>query len=447
MIITPILVLIFLSVSIVKYKEIVNPISIVSGWWGLCLWLSNMSLTGIYIPGFTTQFFVISMLVGFTSGALLASRRKFNKFQSERLSAKVVQKYEKFFTISSIFLIPLSLYFAKRSIELTLAMKNPAAMRGLAFGDLIWGSTHMLLFYHLTVVPLIFIGCCSGPLLYFTRKKKKIFFLTIIFVVLYSSTMHSRGLLQILLVWTILSFYLSRKLAPLKKTKLRLKSYMAAVSFIILIVLTFNIISGARNTQNTYQTWSTQRVTHLFLSYYNNGFILFEQDLENPNSTLNTTHTLGFGSILGLLRLTEKTLRRIIPDFEYPWNLEKDHEVPRIIGKANVTVGNISVGNPIWSNAYFTFLYTFYKDFGYFGVVFIPMILGYITSKNYLNMRSNINCTFKYLFLLYIMVYGITSSALEDQGIWIVIIFLYLIDKKIYLSKARNKVEPRLSYK
>jgi len=216
--------------------------------------------------------------------------------------------------------------------------------------------------------------------------------------------------------------YLSEMGSKLSKVKGYIVIISCAAMFIFGILFISTIRSGSNN---------TNVMEHFFdwaIMYHSAGFVLFDQDLNNERSTLNTKYSLGFSTFGGLVKLTDIAIRRIFPGYE---NLlikeEEGHQTPRVIGIDNKT------GYPIWGNAFFTILYPIYKDFRILGIMFIPFILGIITGNNYLKARIDITARIIYMFLIFIMIFSIYNVPTDSNPIWLTFIIIIFVGNKIRL--------------
>jgi len=88
--------------SVIKYKGIFNPISVVSVWWCGWLWVCTMSFTGMFVPNLFTQFLTMTMVISFAFGAFIVNYSKDNGLVDDFKNVQIYHRYKKMFFYSFI---------------------------------------------------------------------------------------------------------------------------------------------------------------------------------------------------------------------------------------------------------------------------------------------------------------------------------------------------------
>jgi oligosaccharide repeat unit polymerase len=408
----------FTTASIVKYKTIINPVAMVSVWWCGLLWISTLSLTGLNVPSVYTQVSVIILVASYSLGAIVFKSHKVLPLRSSHTEYKIIKRYYVLFKYGLLLLLPVLLYLAIKSYNISQTLEHVSLMRGLSFGDeRLWFSKRLLVLYMLVVGPLLTLGIMVGSVLFVKYNSKTILIIAIILAVLDSYIFLGRGVYLKLIFSLVLCYIFFRN-----QNQQSIKRFLFLCISIAVILISFISVSTKRDIlADMFEPYYYYKNA---IRYFNVGFVLFDQELLNENSTLNTHYSFGLGTFGGFTKITGIVIRRFIPDFEWlPVKTDKDHFVPKVVGF------DVRTRQPIYANAFFTIMYTFYKDFGVLGLLICPFVLGYLSSKYYLLRNDQINSAITYGLIMSIMFFSVQMSQIESFEIWGAFLIIYIVGK------------------
>lgn len=198
--------------------------------------------------------------------------------------------------------------------------------------------------------------------------------------------------------------------------------------FVPLAVLTILVVAAAFNRFGSNDVGGM--LSHYLVSYHTIGFALFDFYYQNETSLLHE-HSFGLSSIG-----TFDFIFSYVVNFfgvEYTAAFSENvinNSFPVDLGKGS----NISYGN-----AFGTYLFTFYRDFNFVGMVLYSFLYGIllgVTNKKAIN-----GDRFSYSIFLYFIgmgTIGMYVSPLDYVYFWIVPIIMFLIRYKFKLTKKRS---------
>lgn len=164
----PTVVFICVFLSYLKFKRLANPITFMTIWWGGWLFIANLSLTGIYIPGVHTQSLIILMLLAYTLGALIVVKTN-NKYKKNILFDKSIsininfhKQFKSILNVSYpillIFVLPFfvkAIYLLRTSSALELQSYRSKIFSTSDKASILYGSSQVELFYVIFLYSLI----------------------------------------------------------------------------------------------------------------------------------------------------------------------------------------------------------------------------------------------------------------------------------------------------
>jgi oligosaccharide repeat unit polymerase len=397
-------------------------------WLIFWLILANFSFGGIISVSYKTNLVGLIGIMGFLCGMLIALTPK-KRIQREFNLNRYVSRLESFFSYFSPVSFFIVLILLIKFIWLLLT-DIPSVSRLALFGSeaepsVLFGSQQVLLLYTIFVKTILKLLVIIGFYLSLIKKRAKYFLLANIIWLIDSILFLGRGALLefifqiILFLFTYKSFGITFK----KKTKIILIS-----TFAILISLgpLMSQLRGDEEKFNFKNFFYTQ-----IINYHTVGFVIFDQELNNPNSRLNTVTSFGRASSGGIERLIVLFVRRFNKNVDTisGQNGEYLNEF-RFLGKSYN-------GTELYYNAFATIFYTFYLDGGILFVFFGLSIFSFFLTRVSLLVSKN---QLQYLPQLYLLFqFGISSlygSPLENTIFWYVIFILLLLLRLPYLKKS-----------
>ena len=439
----PIFVSICVFLSYLKFKRVANPITFMTVWWGGWLFIANFSLTGIYIPGWRTQSLVILMLLSYTLGALVYSKRiKYKKYINFHSSYLIFQKKFKLLLDLGYPILFVAIFpFFIKAINIFRTL-GTSGYRRAAFGvggqeSILYGHKYIA-FLYLHVIPgILFMFTIISVIVMYSQGKKRYFAFSLIVNSFQAVMMLGRFAIYLpifLLIITEFCFsgqFTNKAIDFLKEVKIKsTKKYI--VFFILLLVFIISIISSIRLQGSNHNI--LEIIWDFLIRYHTIGFALLNSEIENKYSFLNQQITYGTASLSGIGFFWDLIYKTVFDDRmvsilpELRENLDKFVEV----GKGGVGLdGNIQLGN-----AFYTMIYFFYIDGREFGVFILSFILGYLTSCFYTNwIKTNNLYSLAYLLIL---LYGTLMSIFNysfSSNFWVSLFLVFVFHKLIKLSK------------
>lgn len=396
-------------------KFLRNPITIVILWWGIWGFLSIFGLSRLPVPTLKTYIILLLFIFSFWIGSLLVE-----KFNLPFVKSKIDESYERILTLlfhwsAGIMTILLSIVTAR---SLYFFSFTPGwAYKRLAFTN----SDHIgFLFkykilenlYFFVSSPLLFYLLLFGLSDFWKNKKIKYLIIAIILNSLDAFVRLARINSYLIIVLFIIVCFLShlKVIEFLKKAK----------SLVFILLATFVSMIGVGVSRG----YSFKQLQAFFIEYHTLGFALFDYELKNPLSSLNQQTTFGRLTLGGL----ETYFTILIRQFD------KNYMSPALYNSINFSVNYTEIGKATY-NSYYTLLYTFYSDGGFFGVFIGGFLLGFTLKlfyEKWLHTNQIINL-FYVLILLIILILSIFMSQLEIMRTWSLLILLSAI--YFYYSK------------
>lgn len=409
-----------------------NPLNIVIAWWTVWGILSVFSLTDLYVPS-TKTYLILSLFIGsLVLGGAWAKRVNLNNYvEDTELNHRVEKKLDLIFKISFYAFFVILSYLVIKCIILLMASETPSAYKFTAF------STP-------TKVGTLFNNRLAENL-YFLISSPCLFFLALYGLVEFWKKNHFLKLAMAFLLNGMDSFI---RLG-------RVNLYMMIILFFIVIVISDKKIISFIKTQKKYilmialafacilyigskREYSAGQQIKLFVvDYHTVGFSLFDHELMDKTSPLNTQTTYGRLSFGGL----ETILTIFIRQFNHNYYSPALANAIRM-GSNNVVVGIENPPTMIFNgvknyNSFYTLLYTFYSDGGFLGVILGGLVFGFFLEyffRKYQKANRTIDALYILLFVS-TLILSIFVSQLEIMRTWIIFLML------LYLNVTTKKVD------
>lgn len=376
-----------LCITWVKSGSLFNPVGIIAVVWLSLLWLSNFSLSGIFVPSPISQSIFIVAIFSMVMGSLLAR----NLSHVPVISIKHYDKNKSYIFVLLLFIaspIIFFICFGAFKVILSEGFKTYIWLTRSAHGEgrsVIFGEGYLRIFVNFFVLPIIYSGVFIGVSAFVLFNQKAIFFISSGLMLLYTIVMSARD--GILLIIILLSYCFILTSATNSKNSLPSFRQFRLCGYFVLVVLIFLVflISIYRG-RSDYSILDL--LMHYFVTYHTLGFTMFDLAFHDRDSIMNIMTTWGralFGfpdEVLEIFsrRIDDEGLRSI------------SRELRAVFGE-RIVVGyqKSEVGVVIMANAFYTVMYILYLDFGFLGIIFIPMIYGFITMNYFLAWKHNVN--------------------------------------------------------
>ncbi len=415
--------------STFRFQRVFNPVSIIVFWWCFWLWVANFGLTGFFVPGAKTQIMVLIMVGAVFLGSKLATGRTREAADVSRVNDRILRNGRSLFWLN-VLAAPFVGFFFLRALPLLLS-RDLVVYRSLAFSgmeepDSVFGGGYPQFLFHLIVSPLVFFSLIAGLVLIFLKKKKKLLLASFILITLEAVMMMGRFNFYYILAFVLLiSVFLAQRKSPssdrpqtkasgpgaARRGKLKILAVAAALLAVLFVLSLF------RGEKNAGLFVTLKKIS---IDYHTVGFVLFDQELRNPLSRLNTGLSYGRSSAGGIDTLVAILLRRF------------DNRLVPMAGESGKhfdeqrVVGEDPEGRSITANAFYTVLYSLYYDGRYLAVVFLPLLFGYLIASRYLDWLKNggLDSLILLTLLMYLGIFSLFQSPLEGLKFWLALVFL-----------------------
>ncbi|MDP3587812.1 MAG: O-antigen polymerase [Sulfuricurvum sp.] len=419
--------------SVLLLKTIVkgnsNVVILVITWWFLWLYISTYSFGGIDTPTDNTYLYFLTVLISVTIGSvsfIFVKNKTIARFSSENWNDKRDYKINNIVNflikINYFIIFPSMLYFLFKALYLILTIDSIGLFRSMAMGSgdetsKIFSNLLLQYYYSWFVMPIVMVSMFVGISSYISKLESKL--LIISFVGLLMSSLISLGRGQIfmfLILYVIVIIYQnSFKILAI----LRSKSIIKALSILLLIIL----ITFARTEGNI----DFKSLFNIFvINYHTCGFAIFNDELMDPVSYLNTHTTYGMASTGAVSYFTGIWYHLFDNSF---------HPIPEEVGRALNTYKNLGFnedGIPLFYNAFGTVMYSIYLDGGLLFSILLSFLYGFYITKHIFLSKYKSNYSYYSLSLVFLFIYisfsGLFVPTLSGNVI-LYFIFLFILFK------------------
>lgn len=404
MIITAIIVVLtgICIASYLKCGQLANPVSALSFWW--CGWLivANVSPVGIYVPSGYTQFLYLLMLGSMTVGALYSRPFTAKNPQSENWYVLYKWKWVILLIIPVSVVIGLLFYKAYTSYLTDLSKISRAAIFGSE--SKLFPSLHFYLVYTAVTRPLLLSGTIAGMAFFALYKKYKVLLVSVSLLLVDSVMMLGRkDIYSIVLLLTFIFFIVASKT---KNSHIAKAKRYGVVAILLLVSMVFMVTAWRLGEEFEISTV----VNRYIVQYHTGGFTIFDQELHDPDSRLNTHLTFGRASLGTIEKASVVLVLRKI-----------DGEVRSVV---NDNGGSLleyrKIGPDMRMNAFGTIMYSIYMDGREVAVVLLSIIFGYFLMGHYLAWRKQRRAHSLMMCSLfsYVGFMGLFNSPLAGPHFW-----------------------------
>lgn len=409
-----------------------NPLNIVIAWWSLWGLVSVFSLTGLNVPSGKTylilSLFILSLFVGGKLNKILKNNTQPVDIESDNL----IGKYLDFmFKTSSYLLYFVLLFLTIKSILLVYASYDAPSYKFNAFSSasqvgILFNNRLAENLYFLISSPVLFYLALYGLIDFWKNGTFTKLIIAFAFNGMDAFMRMGRVNLYMIIVLFLIVFIVSEhKIISFIKNQLK-------QVFLLFLAFSFILFIGA---QRGYSP--AQQVKLFVVDYHTVGFSLFDHELKDNNSSLNTQTTYGRLSVGGLETIFTILIRQFDRDYYSP-ALENSIRM----ASKSIAVGVENPPTPMFYgvktyNSFYTLLYTFYSDGGLLGVLLGGLILGFFLEFFTLRWKRNhrILDAFYLILLISVAILSIFMSQLEIMRTWMILLLLAFLS---YFSKKLN---------
>ena len=333
---------VILYINYTTRKSLFNVSSLFTCIWSFSGAISSLGLYELYKPSNITHFYIISVIIAFNIVYFLLSKNK----KSENLTSGTLMGYPKITTMVTINLISW-IYVQDTLIKSVTIIFDQGfnVLRAYAFNSEMGLASSLKLFIIQNIVQAIFISTIIISVVY-KSLNKPIIILTIISildVIIYTLLFGGRSLILLLALSYIFSYLLQKK----KKINFKFNHFMYACSLILIMYWITNL-----------RSWNDDSFVKNIVLYFSGSFSYFSILIDNINLFSNDylLGTATFGFIYNPFHMLFSFLYKI------PY-IGSDVIITQI------TAVPIYISPTQTYNAVTSFLFPFYMDFGYIGIL------------------------------------------------------------------------------
>ena len=415
-----------------RFGTILNPICIVALWWSFWLFVANLSLTGLFIPGIHTQVLILTMIFSMLCGGILAKRRA--GFHGKNILRNNLQLHKKWRYLYFIlgFLIPVVSYYFVKAIRLFFS-EGILGYRDAVFGDVdrpsvLFGSNYLELLYALLFSPIIHVSLLASIVFYLCFQDRRFLAVSVVLVIMDAVMRLGRFNFYYFVFFLFISYLFIRQRSRVRDPigngfRAAIKNVRVTIGALALcMVLILSVLSVMRseNSDNI-----ANLLKRFAVEYHTVGFVLFDESLENPTSRLNQEISYGRSLLGGIDTIAVILLRRI------DRNLQSISNENSPLMREFQVVGWDYDGYPILYNAFYTILYSMYLDGRELFFFAIPFLYGYFLSTRYQDWigTGEIGTLMVLNMLTYTGIFSIFQSPVEGTIFWVTLLLLFLFNR------------------
>jgi len=394
-------------------------------WWFSWLLISNTRLNPIVPPSLEVQ-----LIYYFSLTLVICSYVFYNYFiMRSELNTKVFIYLENKYIIRRIYLLLLlSILFVLFAMYISDAFSTSfkdyfLRVRGAEAESLVSGSSLIdyglkIVFYPI-VLSIILIVLPSPD----NQRFSLIIFSCFIFILLFCYFFQVNYPMIFIFLALAISMF-NPVIDRITLRKYRVKT--------IVILLFFGSIIMAAGFNRFGAVDLTGMLSHYIISYHTLGFSLFDYYYHKPDSLLHD-HTFGL-SILSTFDFVAAYFLKILGCNECYMDALSQNVYANSV---NVNLG--ANGSVRYVNAFGTYLYTFYRDFNFVGIILYSVLYGITLA--HLNAKSLTGNRYYFSLYIYAIVMGMIAmgvSPFDFKHFWFVILFIFLLKFKVVIKAGRR---------
>ena len=426
----------FCMIFLLGFERAKFPFLIILGWWFFWLWVSSLSLTGLYVPTTTTYLLYMTLLFSVFGGGFIYVISRQNSIRDIARESSVIMAREREFRISKkmhnltiftlLIIVPIVGYFLFRAVQMFLTLDTLSLYRQAAFGllddsgeSIVFGSAKIQEMHGLIVSPIVYLIFFMGAGYWLNTGVRKVFVIGAILLIVEAVTMLGRFGFYIVLAMA--AFVGIMRLKVRRDIKFSIRGAILAIFVGALILAPMSMIGSVRADS---EFDFSELYNKFVIEYHTVAFTLFDIELSNSNSYLNQEHSYGRASLGVLERIPVLLLRQFDRSIDsVPGKIGREMNEFRIVGYR-------SDGQPIMSNAFVTSMYPLYMDGGVSFIIIAGLLYGFMLAKTSFNISSQHNNLWNSFLLCTLIYCGLFSifQPLITSTLWLYILlgFCYL---------------------
>ncbi len=395
-------------------------------WWHFWLFISTLSVTGLYIPKDDTYWLFILLLftvsLGGVSYNLIKNSDIKNSYWRTNKQIYKLDLLNSFLLKLNYILLPIVLFFFIKAIIIMLTVDSLALYRDYALGivedtqTIIYINGVIKLFYKILISPVIMTSFFIALAINIFLDKSKLLVLTVCMLFLEAITVMGRFAFYQVAVMLVILYIYKNKSSLISIFNFNLIIRLGIIFFIVIAIDSIRSSSSDLDVKKI--------INNSFINYHTVGFVIYDQEYNDPKSLLNIRTTYGEASLGAIADLTTLVLRRLDKNIE---------SIPNVVGtylhEARI-VGYSDEGHPQIYNAFATALYSLFLDGGILLVGVAGMLYGFLLTK--FSIKSIIYqepySLVVLLLLIYIGVFGLFQPILTS-AIWLYFILSFILFK------------------
>lgn len=358
---------------------------LIQSYWFFWMFISSLSLTGLFIPSNFTYYLYIMLLSSLTIGVGLyrvyfTFKEKKQNVNEKSFSFFGIEEERKefyYFVFILIFVFPIVLFFLLKSLYLNLSpdAMPPSLFRAHAFGvhgdSILFGKNKYLYYYSLAINPMILATLFLGVGFYLSLEKKRILILGSTLVAMDTLMMLGRfGFYYILIM---LFLILLIKFLRDRQSILKLFTFPRLIGFGLVFILIFSI-GTLRSSEKKIDV--KEFINVFIIDYHTESFSMFDHELKDKDSLLHE-RTYGRSSLGGI----ERGFSFLLGLFRIPFQFQVQSDLIGGYLHKNRLLGYTSDGQPKEYNAFGSVLFSLYKDGGIPFTLLLGTLFGFLISK------------------------------------------------------------------
>lgn len=381
-----------------KFKKVLTPVSIIYTIWCFVVLATLSEVTLLPSPSYFSFFSLVLVIASFLLGVLIPSSENNTLiFRSHDLEQYFA--FKKVY-LSLIFISPLVIYAAYFMISKILTVGLDGYLM-----ETRWVGEKFVIFsgpLGYSVATTFVKGFLYGTFFYsvalfYVDNHKKIFIISSTLLLIYSVVLFSRVEMLVFL-FTLFIASVSAKNIDFKSA---LKIIAVLISSILLLMLFTLIRSGGE--VSLYDIFISYVV-----EYHLYGVTIFSLVLDNKIDVTDNGYTFGLLTFPIISFFPEHLLSFLFNErLLSPATIVRDE-------LQNIVSIPLSNGTFRDTNAFYTSLYLFYRDFGLMGLIFLPCTYGYCFSKAYVFWRMK-KRNIDFAFVLFWSYTGYTALFFPPQ--------------------------------
>lgn len=423
----------------VRTKRLWNPLAFYILFYGIWLTISLTNPYGLFEVSTSTYFLFWMSMVCFSIGFLIVDfPNKPVKPVHVEFSLTNRLPNSKIFLFIQLLLFTVLFYYLGKYSSMLLSMTVLDSRKIVYEAGYLFGSYTENIFFNWIITPLVHVSILLTIANFIVKNKINIsLIISLTNVVLFGFIGNGRliyfyiGLYFLIALCFRYIFVNKEKNKYFEKWEIKnstIKNVLITAVLLFATIYIMNFVTTKRlgivnpSLLQMYDVFVNYSLKELVV-YFTGGFRAFDQFISNYSGEV---FYFGRSTLAGIDELFFFLLTSVTGENSLLSNAMNEVHF-------NFTGGSIVIGDSQTFNAFYTSLFNFYLDFGIVGIIFIPIILGWVSGVIYRNCirRPNI---FNFVLLVYFTQNLILSEFrwnYQTPISWIIILILIIAGKKM----------------